>query len=146
MSGKKDVKNKPVKKSLGDVPEKNTEILTPEVIEKMPTEVKKILSSFSATSFRAGPFNPLHEKINAKHIDKIIQADIEDDEKRYKYATSQRWFNLVYIIISLLFFVFLLFYLLPKSEETFKNILTIILTAGGGFGIGVGYLSRKKSK
>lgn len=124
------------------------ESLDPEVLEDLPPEVRKQISLMvSSRSSYQGPFpNPLIEKLTESHIDKIIQASIEEDDKSFKYANNGRAYTFVYSIVGVALFVFLLVFLIDKNPELLFEILKIVgLVVGGGAG-GYGLRAYKEGK
>lgn len=46
--------------------------IEPEVLEKLPPDLRKAVESFSLQAFSAPVFNPILKKINEQHIDKVL--------------------------------------------------------------------------
>ncbi|GBD87613.1 hypothetical protein BMS3Abin03_01547 [bacterium BMS3Abin03] len=114
-----------------------------EVIKKMPPQIRRSISMMM-TSGRMP--HPLFDKFNEQHIDKFLDGIQRDDDNEFKMRSSNRWFQLVYVIIAIGFLSFLIFYLLPTDRDMFIEVLKIGVAFLGGIGSGYGlksYLDRK---
>lgn len=110
-----------------------------EDLEGLPPELKTFMMSMRRYS---GPIpNPFASKLNANHIDKIIEASAKDDERRYKNMQQARKFHLVYFLAGISLFVFLTLFLVGKDSELFKEIVKLFIVFAGGFGAGYGIKS-----
>ena len=76
--------------------------------------------------------DPVLEKVTEGHITKVIELTGEDSkaDRRYKMA---------YILIGIISFFALTFYMMPVDKELYKQVIQLLVAAGGGFGAGYGY-------
>ena len=123
--------------------------ITPSIPQKdnelIPEDAKQFKHIFSmvSQSFR-GTFPPtVYEKVTSDHIGKVLDSYTREAEFKYKYASSQRWFNLGYVLLSVVLFVFLTIYLSSNQSGTYLDILKTIFVFAGGFGGGYGYKSSR---
>ena len=75
--------------------------IEPEVLDKLPPEVKEAFKSFSLRAFSGSVpvFNPILKKINERHIDKVLDQAEKDSQRDYDEASSVRKYGLIYTII-----------------------------------------------
>ncbi|MEW6236486.1 MAG: hypothetical protein AB1656_13955 [Candidatus Omnitrophota bacterium] len=130
------IKNNQEEKEEKSISEKDAEI-----VKNLPPQIREFFLSItsskqSAISHTDVFANKLAEKMTEQHIDKILDSVREDNERQFRYANNQRNYNLIYVIISLLLFVFLTVYLVRDSAEIYYKILEIIALVFGGIGIG----------
>ncbi|HEY0006379.1 MAG TPA: hypothetical protein VGB17_16475 [Pyrinomonadaceae bacterium] len=113
--------------------------IEPEVLEKLPPEVKKVVESFSLFSGSVPVFNPIYKKINESHIDKILDQADKDSQRDYDEGVSTRKYSLVYTVIVLIFLAGMTVFLVNTDRELYKEVLKLILPflAGmaGGYGL-----------
>ncbi|WP_276751644.1 hypothetical protein [Chlorogloeopsis fritschii] len=83
--------------------------------------------------------SPIQDKINEQHISRILDIVEKDDDRAFADTQSARLYNLITIIIFLVFFGFLTYFLVNKDVVVYQDILKIIIIFGGGFGSGFGY-------
>jgi hypothetical protein len=75
---------------------KDIDSAEPELLKNLPPEAKKVLE-IGMSMHRFGPMpNPIAEKINEKHIDKILDISEKDDERAYKNTGETRKYTLIY--------------------------------------------------
>lgn len=95
--------------------------------------------------FSGGSGSVLHTlfgKFNERHIDKFLDSLREDDQNKYKYYSSNRWFHLAYVGIAVLFLVFV-FAFFANNQTILNDILKILVAFAGGLGSGYGLRSAK---
>ena len=118
--------------------EKDTAIegipVSPELLDKLPPEVRNYVLMMSHYQRIGAPPNPLANKITSEHIDKIIESSEKDSEREFK----SKWFTLIYSVLALGFLVFVFIYLPTIDKDLFKEVLKILLTFLGGLGTGFG--------
>lgn len=146
---KEDSTNKIVKKNKA--PHNIDDTDKTEVLNEMPSEIKHALeqlpkeqqksfkSSISAVLSSTSNRHPLLEKVEPEHIHKILDYTHQDEQNSYKYACSNRFFRVGYVIIGLAFAAFLIIYLQPKDPQLFNDILKYVVGFLGGFGAGYGW-------
>lgn len=114
-------------------------------IEQLAKETNlpaEFIRKTSAFMFSGRLPNPLADKIEPKHIDKILENVEKEDQREYKYANKRKNHETFYIVLFVLFMIFLIWFLAKDSPEIFDKILDI----GVGFigGIGGGYYLRSR--
>ena len=129
-------------------PEKNDiDFADPELLKNLPPEAKKVLE-IGMSMHRFGPMpNPLTEKINEKHIDKIIDIAEKDDERSFKDAGEARKFTLIYVLVFAALFVFSTVFLVGSDKALYKEAIKLFAIFLGGLGSGFGirsYIDRNK--
>lgn len=128
-----------VKSTQAKIPKDgNPETIDPEVIEGLPPEIKKVFE-FGMLQMRSGPHNPIMDKLEPQHIDKILSIAEKDEEHSDKQTTKRRRYNLVYVLLGISVFIFLIVYLIEIDKELLLKILAAITLFGAGFGGGYGY-------
>jgi hypothetical protein len=121
-----------------------------EELQKLPGNVKRVIQmGFMMQRLPDSESNSFSDKLNEKHIDKILELNSKEEEFAYKDSQNNKIFNLIYIILIAGIFIFLTIYLSGTNSELYRDIIKI----GAGFigGIGGGfayktYLDRKNSK
>lgn len=121
--------------------------ISKELDEDIPPEIQRDIKTFMAMGrFSSSPMSSVLEKINEKHIDKLIESAAKDDERSFIDSQSARRYNFWIFVIVLVFFSGLTFFLVNKDVQLYQDILKIIVIFGGGFGSGFGfkgYLDKK---
>jgi len=119
----------------------------PEVIEKLsPKNKAKLFESVLSMSmerFSGSTLSPFESKITEKHIDKILEIKDNYDDKIFKDAQHSRKFQLIYILIGVLVFIFLTLFLVGKDVDLFKDIVKLLIAFVGGLGAGYGIKASK---
>lgn len=99
--------------------------------------------------FSAGPVaHPLYDKIEGKHIDKMLDIVSEDTKNVHEDKKSTKRYTLTYVIIFVVIFIFLTIFLLlgVKDQELYFEIIKYIVIIGGSFFGGIGFQSYKERK
>jgi len=110
-----------------------------ELISQLPPEVRENIK-FHLSSFRAGGYpNPLVEKLTPEHIAEIISNDRQEDQNRYKYAWSSRFFRAFYVLMTLACLIFLIIFLKDNDSALLIKIIEYVIVFCGGLGAGIGY-------
>jgi len=120
--------------------------IEPEILKDAPPEVQRIVRSMSMTRFGSMP-NPLTEKINEKHIDKILDLSDKDDERKLNDVTQSRRYGFAYVALFAAVFIFLTIFLANSNSPLYQELLKIIAIFAGGFGSGFGikgYIDKDK--
>lgn len=121
--------------------------IEPELLKDLPPEAKKVLE-VGMSMHRFGPMpNPLAEKINEKHIDKILEIAEKDDERSFKDAGETRKFTLIYVLVFAALFIFSTVFLVGSDKELYKEVIKLFAVFLGGLGSGFGiksYMDRSK--
>ena len=89
---------------------------------------------------QVGPAShPLVEKINEKHIDRILQLSDQSEARAFEETTQSRWFTLTYVVIAACVFIFLTAFLVGMNADLYMEIIKLLVVflggLGGGFGI-----------
>ena len=118
-----------------------------ELLEKLPPEARKVVE-IGMSMHRFGPIpNPITEKLNDRHIDKILDIAAKDDERAFEDAKESRKFTLIYILVFSALFIFLTIFLVGSDVELYKEIIKLFTIFLGGLGSGFGiksYMDRNK--
>ena len=119
----------------------------PKSLKSLPPEAKKVLE-MGMSMHRFGPMpNPLAEKINEKHIDKILELAEKDEERSFKDAGETRKFTLMYVLVFAAIFVFSTVFLVGSDKDLYKEVIKLFAVFLGGLGSGFGiksYIDRNK--
>ena len=115
--------------------------IPPEILDKIPTEAREEIEKFisiAATSRYVGPMpHPLTSKITEEHVTKIIDNVEKDDQRSFEERKGVRNTTLTIFILILVFIAgFLIFFTLRGQTEILIPLLTAVVGAGGGYGIG----------
>ncbi len=79
------------------------------------------MSMMQMFSGSAGPVShPLFEKFTEGHIDKFLDYSQKDDQNKFYFHSSNRWFRLVYVIIAVTVFLFIVIFL-PMINKHLKK-------------------------
>lgn len=119
-----------------------------ELVREMPKPVRRKfeMSMMQMFSGSAGPVShPLFEKFTEGHIDKFLDYSQKDDQNKFYFHSSNRWFRLVYVIIAVTVFLFIVIFF-ANDQQTLKEILKLLVTFGGGVGSGYGLRSLRDRK
>ncbi|WP_026735660.1 hypothetical protein [Fischerella sp. PCC 9605] len=121
----------------------------PDELEGLPPQLRRVVqATLSMQRISSSSLvSPIQDKITEQHITRILDILEKDDERAFADTQSARKYNLITIIIFLLFFGFLTIFLVNKDVVVYQEILKIIIIFGGGFGSGFGYkgyLDRKR--
>ncbi|MEA3496806.1 MAG: hypothetical protein U9R42_12335 [Bacteroidota bacterium] len=113
-------------------------IIPDEILETIPIEERgKVVSIIkkSMISSVSKRTNPIAEKITPEHITTLIENSSVVDKRDRTERKSERNYNLILIIIGLVFVSFLVIFL-QKNINLLITIITAILSFIGGFGFG----------
>ncbi|MGL4884661.1 MAG: hypothetical protein ACRC8K_26935 [Waterburya sp.] len=113
-------------------------------IDELPQEAQAIVRMMMSRSISTSSLSPLQDKINPEHISKILDIAEEDNKREFEDIKLVRIYNLLTLIIVLIFLGFLTVFLANKDLSTYQDIIRILIIFGGGFGAGFGYKSRIK--
>nr|VFJ88816.1 MAG: hypothetical protein BECKLFY1418B_GA0070995_101219 [Candidatus Kentron sp. LFY] len=120
----------------------------PEFLKDLPPEARKSIEIGMMSMHRVGPApNPLTEKLNEGHIDKILDLSAKSEERLFQETSQSRRFTLLYALIFAALFIFLTIFLVQADKDLYKEALKLFAVFGGGFGGGFGmksYLDRGK--
>ena len=86
------------------------------------------------------------DKITSEHITAIIESGNKDDENSFEDSKISKRYNLIYVIIAVVVFLFLIVFLAKENQDLLLKIIGYIVAIFGGFGGGYGYktyLSKK---
>ena len=118
-----------------------------DISQPLEFDTKKIME-FGLSAHRFGPMqHPLAEKVNEKHIDKILDISEKDAERSFKDAGETRKFTLIYVVIFVILFVFITIFLVGSDKELYKEVIKLFAVFLGGLGSGFGiksYMDRNK--
>lgn len=101
-----------------------------------PETARKVRSFLQMTSGTRSAMSMLFEKFTPQHIDKYLDYIQRDDDKENDRKSSDRWFQMAYIIIGVISFFVLVIYLQSRDKDLLLQLLTVLIAFGGGFGFG----------
>jgi len=132
-----------------EIPEEEENILSDEIIEKLPPEIRGIVRK-STSMFMAGsyppPYHYIFRKMTPEHIGKVIDSLDSDSQRDHKERMSTRRWYYAYLITILMFILLLsLLFLWKDKSEYIVPIITAILGGAGGYGIGLS-MGQKRSR
>lgn len=113
-------------------------------IDDLPQEAKAIVRMMMSRSISTSSSSFLQDKVNSEHISKILDIAEEDNKRELEDTKIARLYNLINLVIVLVFLGFLTVFLANKDLSTYQDIVRILIIFGGGFGAGFGYKSRIK--
>lgn len=113
-------------------------------IDELPQEAKAIVRMMMSRSVSTKSSSFLEDKINSEHISTILNIAEEDNKREFEDAKLVKLYNLLTLVIILVFLGFLTVFLANKDLSTYQDIIRIIIIFGGGFGAGYGYKSKIK--
>lgn len=143
------IEEREIQKKVVSTENSNQEIEEPEILKKLPPEIKKVVEMGFSMQRISGPMqNPLLSKLNENHINRILDIGEKEEENIFKDSQSNKKYNLIYFILGILLFVFLVIFLGKDNKDLFLEILKVGILLIGGFGGGFGYktfIDKKKS-
>jgi len=113
-------------------------IIPDDILENIPGEDKGKIAAIIKHTMISGVMrskNPLSDKITPEHISEIIKNSNEQDIRDREERKSERNYNLLLLIIALLFIAFLIIFL-KKNEQLLIKIIIGIVSFIGGYGFG----------
>lgn len=112
-------------------------------IELLPPEerVRKIQSQMIAafSSGRKSDKSILFEKMSPENITQYLTGMEENDKRQFADSKDKRRIYMIYVVIGLISFGIAVIYLLPKDKDLLLQFIGMLVSFGGGFGIGRGY-------
>ncbi|GEM_PF-1701750 len=117
----------------------------PEILKDMPSHVKESLVAIASMRADDPLLSSFASKINENHIDKLIDSHENGQERIFKDNQQSRKFQLLYVLIAVMVFIFLAIFLVGKDTELFKEIIKLFIAFVGGIGTGFGiknYMNR----
>ncbi len=115
-----------------------SDVIPDEILESIPEEERGKVASVIKQTMISGVMrknNPIAEKITSDHIGRLIDKSDEQDQRDRKERKSERNYNLVLLIIGLVFVGFLIVFLQTNQELLLKIVIAIVSFIGGlGFG------------
>lgn len=118
---------------------KEGEILSAEEFEHLPPEAKKQVSRMISMFMSSGPApHPLISKMNTEQVGKVIEYVETESIRDHKNRMSSRRWSFAALVIVLLFILSLAAGCLWKDKlEYIAPIITAIIGAAGGYGVGL---------
>lgn len=111
-----------------------------EFVKEMPKPVRRKFEMSMMQMFSGGPgamLNPLFDKVTEKHIDKFLDYSQRDDDNKFRFHSSNRWFKLVYVLIAVAVLIFIIVFF-ANDKQTLNEILKLLGIFVGGVGSGYG--------
>ncbi|NCA85043.1 MAG: hypothetical protein EOM83_05635 [Clostridia bacterium] len=127
--------NKPSEPLSGNSSE---EIIPEEILDAIPEEDRGRVAGIIRQTMIASVMkrsNPIAEKITPEHISQIIARSDDQDKRDRDERKGERNYNLLLVVIALLFTAFLIIFL-QNNEDLLVKIVIGIISFIGGFGFG----------
>ncbi|MGE5343786.1 MAG: hypothetical protein ACM3SY_20140 [Candidatus Omnitrophota bacterium] len=116
---------------------KNNEKSSGDETQREVTEILK--STFFSMGHISDPsLSPIISKMDGHHIDRMLDITEKSENMAFKDVQHSRIYQLIYIILAILVFVFLTIFLVGKDTELFKEIIKLFIIFVGGVGAGFG--------
>jgi len=132
------------KKEISDS-EETFNIIPDEILEAIPVEdrsrVKSMITQTMVSSVMKRS-NPISEKVTSEHISKLIENSNVQDERDRKERKSNKNYQVIFLLIGLLFLGFLIVFLKDDKDLLYKIVIAVISFVGG-FGIGKTKIKQK---
>lgn len=115
-------------------------LIPPEILGKLPVEVRRLIqSSFSATIY-GSPRNPLLDKLNADHIASLIAAADKDRNRALEdRRNARKWQAVILALLVLPIAVLLGYFGFLQQNSLVAEIIKLAAVGLGGFGGGYGF-------
>jgi hypothetical protein len=109
-----------------------------EFVKDMPMPARRSLEIMLMSGSNQGAVNPLVDKFNDEHIDKILDYAQQDETNKYHFESSNRWFRLgcFFLALAVLLAILILF---KDDQAMLQQILEVLVVFVGGFGSGYGF-------
>lgn len=114
------------------------DIIPDEILEAIPEEERGKFAGIIRQTMISGVMkrsNPIAEKITSEHITQLITKSDDQDKRDRDERKGERNYNLILIIIALVFVGFLIVFL-QKNEDLLVKVIIGIISFIGGFGFG----------
>jgi hypothetical protein len=114
------------------------QIIPDEILEAIPEEDRGKVAGIIRQTMISGVMrrsNPIADKITSDHITQLISKSDEQDIRDRTERKGERNYNLILIIIALVFVGFLIIFL-RSNEDLLIKIVIGIISFVGGFGFG----------
>jgi hypothetical protein len=113
----------------------------PEVLKDIPADQQDKIKGFirqQSFSMFSGQFpNPLFQKFTSEHVTSLLHNSDEADKRDREERKSVRRYDLLILVLALLFVGFLVVFLVNANQfELLKYLASAILGFAGGFGVG----------
>lgn len=143
---KKEKENKELEKTNNEQESQNSEGIIPdEILEAIPEEDRGKVASIIKQTMISGVMkrsNPIADKITTEHITQLITKSDDHDIRDRAERKSERNYNLLLVLIGIVFIGFLIVFL-QNNEDLLIKVIIGIISFIGGFGFGQ---SRKKKE
>lgn len=114
------------------------DIIPDEILDAIPEEDRGKVASIIKQTMVSGVMrrsNPIADKITSEHITQIISRSDDQDKRDRSERKGERNYNLILIILGLVFVGFLIVFL-QSNEDLLIKIVIGIISFIGGFGFG----------
>lgn len=138
MTPKKTKKELEEIKDSDDNKTESEEIIPEEILEAIPEEERGKVAGIIKQTMISGVMrrsNPIADKITSEHITQLISKSDDQDKRDRSERKEERNYNLILIIIALVFIGFLIVFL-QSNEDLLIKIVIGIISFLGGFGFG----------
>lgn len=116
----------------------NQEIIPEEILDAIPEEDRSRVASIIKQTMISGVMkrsNPIADKVTSDHITQLISSSDVQDSRDRKERKSERNYNLLLLVIGIIFVAFLIIFL-QSNEDLLIKIVIAIISFIGGFGFG----------
>ena len=134
----KSLQNETTKNESSEYATSSDDIIPDEVLEALPEEDRGKVASIIKQTMVSGVMrrsNPIADKITSEHITQIISRSDDQDQRDRSERKGERNYNLILIILGLVFVAFLIVFL-QSNEDLLIKIVIGIISFIGGFGFG----------
>lgn len=114
------------------------ELIPEDLLEKIPEEDRGRVESIVKQTMISGVMrrnNPIADKITTEHISQLILKSDDQDKRDRKERKGERQYNVLLILIGIVFVGFLIVFL-QENEDLLIKVVIAIISFVGGFGFG----------
>lgn len=128
------------KENNRDISNLNNEELPSEGAEKLLSGSKKLAFMMERSVSSGFMPHPLIEKVNEKHIDKILESAEKQDERDYNMAVASNRYTLTYVLLFVGLILFFTWFFGKEDKTLYSHLITalvsLIIGAFGGYNFG----------
>ena len=124
---------------------KQKENIDKEDLTDVNPKVKRMVEQSFTMMTQSGGLPPeIASKVTPQHIDKVLDNTSKVNEYIYNERSTDKKHNLFYFSLLIGLVVFIIIWM-RTNPELLKTVLTILFSAGGGFGAGWGFARYKEN-
>ena len=114
--------------------------IPPEILARLPVEVRRLIQSSFSTTIYGSPRNPLLDKLNADHIASLISAADKDRDRALEDRKhSRKWLAVLVALIFIPIALLLGYFGFLQQNSLVAEIIKLAAVGLGGFGGGYGF-------